>query len=280
MAFDYSKLSDEELEQIAQGSQPQSSNTQSMQRNWGDTARDLSYGVAQGTVGTGEFLANQLTRPLLGRPAAHVDLEWIKSPKPSLGGKALQMIGEYGIPAYGEFHALQGLAKTKAGAKVLDALTPLSKKLAGKRYQAVDEAIKTLQPEPVMLPKEHIKDVLNTLKKGGHSVSELAPALKKGNWETHLEVNSLLGKMSRNRKLENDLSNAAEYLKAKHMTHIKTKSRSPLQQEVSNLLEHAQKGYRQNANVTKGFKKIGAGAAALGGMSVLNKYIKNILGGH
>lgn len=107
-------------------------------RGWKDSLRDLGYGVAKGTKGIADLLRSPLddkfAESMAKRfgekiPDINKEIEKIKSPNPSLGGKALQLAGEYGLP----FAAAPrtSYAALRAGGTALANMMPITRGIAG-----------------------------------------------------------------------------------------------------------------------------------------------------
>jgi hypothetical protein len=158
-----------------------------------DAARDLGYGVIKGASAPGELLAKALT----GGRAPSVDVDFIKSPHPSLTGDTLQTVGEF-FPVGGSL-AFKG---AKAIAKL-----PFTQKSAAKGLEAMRNEYGHLQGQ--VLDSETAKNISSFLKHPHLSGikdqgMKLLDEAGHGGYEAGNKIQSLLSHVSRELKRSAD----------------------------------------------------------------------------
>ena len=108
------------------------------QRGMMDALRDLGYGAAKGIKGTADLFRSPIDDKFaeamskkfgVKMPDIDQEIEKIKSPNPSFGGKALQLAGEYGLPFAAAPRA--SYAALRAGGTALANIMPLTRGIAG-----------------------------------------------------------------------------------------------------------------------------------------------------
>lgn len=128
-------------EETAAEQQPQEdiyAEPEQSQRGWADSLRDLGYGAIKGAKGMADLLRSPIDDKFAeamaqrtGKKSPNIDeeIEKIKSPNPSLGGKALQLAGEYALP----FASTPRLsyAALRASGTGLANIMPLTRRIAG-----------------------------------------------------------------------------------------------------------------------------------------------------
>lgn len=259
------KVSDPDLiaeldKQVEKKSPKKPDFSQQYKRNFGDTLRDVGYGVVHGPWEAGKLLGNVVTGGHLEDipgykqyiPFMNEQIEKIKSPYPSPWSGVEHGVGEFAVP--GIAAGYKGYKAVKTGLSKLPSLTNRGREAA---YNAVNEnrikeGVSTLE-----YPTKLLKSIKKFYSKHDIETGERLDKLLSGDFEAALDIKNALGKLSRKFNLDPKIQEEAAGLHVDLGKALKSGLKNAKHHETQGALEYADTNYARSMQLQDALKSIG-----------------------